>query len=143
MNWPLAISIVALSVSILGLLWQRYTFRQSGPVISVRCGRDSVDLDGYHHDCIVITATNKGRLQTVVERLGFQLPGKRDFEFRSILTDDLFSPSVLAPGDSVSFYIEPGDVRRFLEAETLKASDLKPFAVSGHSREVGKPLDTL
>lgn len=137
----LVISVVAAFLSMLALGWQIYSWLHSGPRVKVTA-QHGFALGGSDLEFVSITATNSGRLQTVIHEFGFEVPGRRRFvEFQSFVPIKL--PADLPPGGSVSFYFERQRLRRSAEDEGVHPTQLRSFARGGHGVTYGNRLRFL
>lgn len=137
----LVISVVAALLSMLALGWQIYSWRRSGPRVSVTA-QHAITLDESGTELVSVTATNAGRLQTVIHEFGFEMPDRRKFvELQSFVPIAL--PADLPPGGSVSFYFIREKLSRSAEDEGVHPTQLRSFARGGHGVTYGNRLRFL
>lgn len=133
----LCISVLALLVAGGSLCWQITSWRRSGPRVSVRALSAATPQGG----CIVIEATNSGRLSTEVTSCGFDLPGGRHIQNPiSFFGAPHPLPANLAAGGSVSFHYHPEGLRQPLVGEKVSGEGVRPYVVTGHGRVQGAPI---
>lgn len=78
MTPALIVSIIALTLSIVSLSWQVWSWRRSGPVVTVKTGHAYPTCGsqvGEHH--IYVRAHNSGRTPVQVTSWSLEAPGKR------------------------------------------------------------------
>lgn len=137
-TWPivltLCISVLALCVAGGSLWWQIRSWRRSGPRVTV-AARSAATPEG---GCIVIEATNSGRMATEIGNCGFDLPNGRHIQNpMSFFGVPHALPAQLAVGGKVSFYYSPEGLQVPLVGEGLTGEDVRPYAETGHGRIKG------
>lgn len=136
----LVLSVLALLVSISSILWQIYSWRRTGPRVTVRA--QHAFLAPYAGDLVPmvsITATNKGRSSTQVQGFGFRVKGKSDLVSPASYLAPLDLPADLSVGGEVTYYYyDPAALVR--ESREKGLGRLRPFVRTGHGRTYGKPL---
>jgi hypothetical protein len=139
-SWPvitsLCTSVLALLVALGALVWQITSWRRSGPRVSVK----AVSAATPEGKCIVIQATNAGRLATEVSGCGFDLPSGRHIVNPIGAFGPHAVPATLAPGGSVSFYFHPEGLRQPLTGEGISGEGVRPYVETGHGHVNGSQI---
>ncbi|MFJ9749668.1 hypothetical protein [Streptomyces chartreusis] len=140
----LMISLAALAVSIVALMWQFISWLRNGPVIKVRSHNAIPVVRGSIGDrqYLSVSATNRGRASATITQWGLLLPGGM-----TTASDSAPLPGVeplpyrLDPYADASWYIAQEEVDQMCHEHGFERGQIRPFVmVSGQGRRLGKPL---
>lgn len=119
------------------LVWQIYTWRASGPKITVTCANVFPTYpDGHlgeHH--FSVTATNHGRAATTATGWGFRTPDNSDMVMMQPVPFSTPLPAVIEPQAAISFYVQGGDVIKTCQQRHVPVSQLRPWVRLATGRE--------
>lgn len=132
----LVVSIVALVVSLLALGWQVYSWRRSGPVVTVETqwAWDLRDIEGS--EMLTITARNVGRLPVQIREFSFRTP--TDWKFvlwkPMPISDSIEEP--LVPGHECTHYFSAAWIRERCVEKEVRLDALRPQVRLGTGKVV-------
>jgi hypothetical protein len=143
----LCIAALAFVMSGVALGWQIYSWRRSGPQVTV------VRMQGIGPTpawtgpgadpgtwFIGVEARNSGRLGTEVQQFGFALPnGETITAIQDVYGGPVNYPYALPPGGKASVMYDPRQVQSALAGRNAKKA--RPFATTGHGRFEGEVID--
>ena len=128
-------------VSVTALVWQVISWRRSGPRVRVTSKSGFAGTEPF----VSIDVTNAGRLATEISQIGFQLSAQDAKDhvvmFRDVLGDLVTMPIPLPPGATVSRMFAADAVLNILDGNAYGAAEVRPYAVTGHSRVEGTRFD--
>ncbi|MFC8432237.1 hypothetical protein [Streptomyces sp. NPDC057253] len=140
----LLISLAALAVSIISLVWQFITWLRNGPVIRVKTYYSIPVVAGQvgNSQYLSVSATNRGRAPATITSWGLLLP-----DDRAVVTNSAPLPGVeplpfrLDPYAESSWYIAAEAVDQICTEGGFTHSQIRPYViVAGQGRRVGKRL---
>ncbi|GAB2731733.1 hypothetical protein [Streptomyces bullii] len=140
----LLISIGALLVSVIALVWQFISWLRTGPVIQVRTHYAIPVIGGEMstEEFLAVSATNRGRSPATITSWGLLLPGGATTAADSAPLPGVEAlPFRIDPYAETSWYIANHEVERICHVRGCRRSDIRPFViVSGQGRKTGKRL---
>jgi hypothetical protein len=137
----LAVAVAALVISLVSFGWQVLAWLRSGPRLHV-AAQWGVVLGTPGIQLVAVVATNSGRLETQIERVGFQLLGGRQLvDWEDVLGQPFQLPVVLKPGGVASFDHSARRLRQTLIEEQSSGEGTRPYVQTGHGRVLGKPIN--
>ncbi|MGW6009696.1 hypothetical protein [Streptomyces sp. NPDC055210] len=140
----LLVSLAALAISIIALIWQFITWLRNGPVIHVMTHYAIPVVDGEmsNSQYLSVSATNRGRAPATITSWGLLLPGGRTTVSASAPLPGVEPlPFRLDPYAESSWYIAADAVDQMCREGGFTARALRPYViVAGQGRRVGKRL---
>ncbi|CAM5589963.1 hypothetical protein [Streptomyces purpurascens] len=140
----LLISIGALVVSTVALVWQFISWLRTGPVIQVKTHLAIPVIGGEMspEDFLAVNATNRGRSPATITGWGLLLPGGATTAATSAPLPGVEPlPFRIDPFAETSWYISDAEIDHICQARGCSRSDIRPFViVSGQGRKTGKRL---
>lgn len=138
----LVAAIIALTLSASSIGWQVVSWFRSGARLRVRV-EVAARLGLPRHAgrwLLAIRAANAGRGNTVISEVGFRLPtGETLIAQQSDHEDNVSLPKTIEPGGILLYKIPGGRVsREVLDLVVTEPTELKPYVLTGHGRELGK-----
>jgi hypothetical protein len=140
----LLISLAALAVSIISLVWQFISWLRNGPVIRVKTHYAipviAGEMGGSQY--LSVSATNRGRAPATITSWGLLLPDDRTTVSNSAPLPGVEPlPFRLDPYAESSWYIAAEAVDQICADGGFTHEQIRPFVVvAGQGRRVGKPL---
>lgn len=139
----MAVSIIALVLSVLSLGWQAWTWLRAGPVVSVAVAQS---LPVYRNSAgewhTTVTATNKGRSAVTVSSWGFALPNGRTLYTANPAPWSEKLPHRLEPQSSANWHVDTDEIKQACSEHAVRYQDLRAWVSLGngtksHSRKTG------
>lgn len=109
----LVVAIAGVVLAAASLLWQAFTWRQSGPQVVVHASHGGIyrDEEGGRRT-VVVHAVNKGRFPAQVLGWAIVFEDGVIFQFPSALPESSPTPLTLAPQHQATWYADWGDIRK-------------------------------
>jgi hypothetical protein len=131
------LSITAIVVAGASLMWQIVTWRQSGPVVTVRA-RTAMptygDRVGDPH--VHVTAANTGRSPVTVKNWGLRLPDDRHMMITEQESWSASLPYRLEPGADASWFVPTRAIVDACERQGVRYQDLIAYVDLGDGRTI-------
>lgn len=120
------------------LIWQVYTWRASGPKITVTCANVFPTYpDGHlgdHH--FSVTATNHGRAAAKVTGWGFRAPDNSNMVIMHAVPFSTPLPAPIEPQTAISLYAPADDVIKTCQQRQVLVAGLRPWVRLATGREI-------
>lgn len=135
----LVVSCLAILISLGTLGWNIYSWHHTGARLKVRATSLFTSHPiGGKAKYLAIEAINTGRTATTVTGFGFKIPSGEFLLLMESAIPTANVPSRLDPGDSMTFAVDPLELRDAAIERNVNPSDCTPYAVCGHGRFEGK-----
>ncbi|WP_205474450.1 hypothetical protein [Nocardioides sp. SYSU D00038] len=124
----IAISLVALSLSVVSLAWQAWSWKNSGPVIKVNVSNAVTDaVTGTAEHYVVVEAVNKGRAAATITGWGFGMPDGGNVHKMVPLRISDPIPHRLEPHSKATYFIEGDALRDVHRDRSIPFNKMRPW----------------
>jgi len=127
-DMSIALSIAAITLSIISLGWQIWSWARSGPRIKVSVTYSAAVLDGFIGEThAVVQAVNSGRAAATVSGFGFDVPGGFSFVVTNPAPWSATLPCRMEPHSTASWHVSTEQLLAACRQNSIQPEDLRAF----------------